>query len=194
MTSLITGEVAFFVRHADLEYTDCMGQKKLIVFFGKPGAGKSTIIRETFAQERIVDVKDYVLRYRAGDDVPEEKTIDGYRDMYRFVISLKDPVVVLELGTNHPVYNVEQLKALGASRVVVIFLCTASVDTLDERLRNRSARFIGDLARIRERLQRPFPNELIPLLELAGLSYTVLDMEQPWTDNVILINQRLRDA
>ena len=43
------------------------------------------------------------------------------------------------------------------------------------------------------RLKRDFPGVYLALLENAGFEYTILDMEQPWTDNMILVNQRLRE-
>lgn len=168
-----------------------MQEKKLIVFFGKPGAGKTTIIQEKFAGEKVVDVKTYVVAYRKDGTVPEEKTLDAYHDMYDYVRTLDDDTVVLELGTNHAEYNIQQLKVLQSVRRVALFLCNASDETLRERLQNSVSH--EDMEKMYVRLERVFPDEHIKLLEAAGMEYVLLDMEQPWTDNVILISQRLRD-
>lgn len=168
-----------------------MQKKKLIVFFGKPGAGKTTIIQEKFANEKVIDVKTYVFAYRKDGTVPEEKTLDAYHDMYDYVRTLDDDTVILELGTNHAEYNIQQLKALQPSRRIILFLCNASDETLRERLQNSVSH--EDMEKMYVRLERIFPDEHIELLETAGMYYVLLDMEQPWTDNVILISQRLRD-
>lgn len=168
-----------------------MQKKKLVVFFGKPGVGKSTLIEETFPENKVVDVKPFVLAYKENDALPEEKTIDGYKDMYKALTGTEDDLIVLELGTNHEAYNIEQLQIMASECQLFIFLCTASVETLRQRIQSRDEKI--DFEALERRLQRDFPGEYIKLLEEAGLLYVLLDMEQPWTDNLILVHQRLRD-
>jgi len=168
-----------------------MQKKKLVVFFGKPGAGKTTLISETFPDTKVVDVKSFVLAYKQSNILPEEKTLDGYKDMYKALADIEDDLIVLELGTNHEVYNIEQLQSLAPKRQIYIFLCTASVETLRQRIQTRDEHF--DPEALERRLQRNFPGLYITLLEEAGMRYVLLDMEQPWTDNLILVHQRLRD-
>lgn len=168
-----------------------MNNKKLLVFIGKIGAGKTTLINETFENIPIVDVKPFVRAYWEKDTVPEDKTLQAYKDMYQRVESMNYETIVLELGTNHASFNIKQLNAIRATYIVHLFLCIASVETLRERLKERSDDIPED-ARER-RLNIDFPNTHIPLIEAVGLSYTILDMEQPWTDNLILVHQRIRD-
>ena len=62
-----------------------MSKKKLLVFIGKPGSGKTTLIQKIFPDQKIVDVLPFVLAYKVGGILPEEKTIEGYRDMYKYL-------------------------------------------------------------------------------------------------------------
>lgn len=168
-----------------------MKKKKLFVFLGKIGAGKTTLIKEAFEGVPLVDVKPFVRAYWEGDTVPEEKTLQAYQDMYVKLKELEDPEVVVELGTNHNDYNIRHLKVLSQQRLVHLFLCIASVETLRQRLEERTDD-IPEEAR-EKRLAVDFPNSHLPLIEAVRLPYTILDMEQPWTDNVILVHQRIRD-
>ncbi len=168
-----------------------MNTKKLVVFFGKPGAGKTTLIGETFPDANVVDVKAFVRKYRVDGTVPEEKTLQGYQDMYEHIAGLDDDLIILELGANHEKFNVQELLKSQDKRELYLFLCNASLETLKERLQNRSDQ--DDMEKMLKRLERDFPGEYIRLFEKAGMQYILLDMEQPWTDNLILVQQRLRD-
>ncbi len=168
-----------------------MQKKKLVIFFGKPGAGKSTLITETFLDNKVVDVKPFVLAYKKNDVLPEEKTLNGYKDMYKALTDMEDDLIVVELGTNHEAYNIERLQDLASERQIFIFLCTASVETLRQRIQLRDEKINPEA--LERRLERDFPGQYITLLEEAGMHYVLLDMEQPWTDNLILVHQRLRD-
>lgn len=168
-----------------------MNTKKLVVFFGKPGAGKTTLISETFPDVRVVDVKPFVVAYKKNDVLPEARTLDGYKDMYKVLAEMEDDLIIVELGTNHEAYNIEQLQGLASERQLFVFLCTASVETLRQRIQSRDETI--DPEALERRLRRDFPGEYIKLFEEAGIQYVFLDMEQPWTDNLILVQQRIRD-
>ncbi len=168
-----------------------MDKKKLLVFIGKIGAGKSTLIKEAFADVEVIDVQPFVRAYWEGDTVPEEKTLLAYKDMYKRLRSMNDNTIVVELGTNHASFNIQELKIFNADCALHLFLCIASVETLRQRLMERNDD-MPEEARER-RLKIDFPSTHLTLIEDAGLPYTILDMEQPWTDNVILARQRVRD-
>ncbi len=156
-----------------------MSAKKLLVFIGKPGAGKTTLINKEFPDKKIIDVLPFVMSYKVAGRVPEEKTLDGYRDMYRHLRELNDDFVILELGTNHADFNITELKKIGQMFAVQVFLCVASNQTLRERIQLRDRG--DDMEAMERRLQRVFPDEHIMLLERAGLSYIILDMEKSLT-------------
>lgn len=164
--------------------------KPLLVFMGKPGSGKTTLIKELFPKKKIIDVKPFVLAYEVDGQVPEKKTVLGYRDMYKEISEKHADMAILELGTNHPALNIEELQKQAEVREVHIFLCTASVDTLRERIIGRDEN--DNMEAMEKRLKRNFPDTHLPLIELRELSYSILDMEQPMTDNMILVKQLLR--
>lgn len=167
-----------------------MGRKnKLLVFIGKPGAGKSTLIKELNPDGVIIDVKTFVLAYEVNGQVPEEKTEQAYHDMYAQVMDKHEDLLVLEIGTNHPQVNVDEFKKLSSDWEIFIFICTASIDTLKKRIIIRPED--NDMAAMERRLQRNFPELHLSLLERASLPYVILDMEQPMTDNIILVNQSI---
>jgi len=150
---------------------------KLFVFLGKPGVGKTTLIQAALPTCRRVDVRPFVRSYEIGGVVPEEKTLAGYQDMYRYVGGLNEPVVVLELGTNHPEFNVQQLLQLQQKRDIHLFLCTASVETCRQRMNGRN--FQDDAEAMERRLLRDFPNTYLQLLHQTSLHYHLIDLEQP---------------
>ncbi|MFA5106934.1 MAG: hypothetical protein WC497_01245 [Patescibacteria group bacterium] len=164
-----------------------MSVKKLLVFIGKPGAGKTTLINQAFPDKKIIDVLPFVMSFKVAGKVPEEKTIIGYRNMYRHLQKLDDDFVILELGTNHADFNVAELKKISQLFPVQIYLCVASNQTLRERIQSRNRG--DDMEAMERRLQRVFPDDHITLLERAGLSYTVLDMEKPLATHSALIEK-----
>lgn len=150
---------------------------RLFVFFGKPGVGKTTLIQAALPTYRRVDVRPFVRAYGVSGVMPEEKTLIGYQDMYRYLGGLNEQVVVLELGTNHPEFNVQQLVQLQPKRDIHLFLCTASVETCRQRMRGRI--FRDDAEAMERRLQRDFPNAYLQLLRQTSLHYHLIDLEQP---------------
>ncbi|MBI5037283.1 MAG: 50S ribosome-binding GTPase [Candidatus Kerfeldbacteria bacterium] len=164
--------------------------KQLLVFMGKPGVGKTTLINELFPGHTIIDARPFVLKYMVDGEIPEDKTILGYRDMYAALGKLTDPIIILELGTNHEQLNVKQLAAFAQQADVRVFICTASVETLRKRVIERSIH--DDMEAMERRFARDFPNSHLALFEQVGIEPYFLDMEQPMTDNVILVRQALR--
>ncbi|MDD5342108.1 MAG: AAA family ATPase [Patescibacteria group bacterium] len=154
--------------------------KKLLVFIGKPGVGKTTLINKVFPDQKIIDVQPYVWSYKVNGRVPEEKTLNAYQDMYRHLESLNDALVILELGTNHAEFNIKELKKLSQQFEVRVYLCTASVETCRARIKIRARG--DDMEAMERRLQRDFPDEHIKQLKSAGLEYITLDMESPLSE------------
>jgi predicted kinase len=151
--------------------------KKLLVFIGKPGVGKTTLINKVFPKQKIVDDMPFVFAYKVNGKVPEEKTLQGYEDMYRHLKEVNDDFVILELGTNHAEFNIKELKKLSQQFEIKVYLCTASTETCRARIKIRARG--DDMEAMERRLQRDFPDEHIRQLKSVGISYIVLDMEQP---------------
>ena len=149
-------------------------KRKLVVFVGKPGSGKSTLIQRVFPDKKAVDVFPFVIALHNGDQVTDEAAVRGYQEMYKHVAELSDDVVILELGTNHPELNVRELVALSRDTEVSIFLLDADKDVCRERVHARSLELWSDDG-LERRLARDFPNTHLKLLEDSGLTYYVID-------------------
>ncbi|MDD5566865.1 MAG: AAA family ATPase [Patescibacteria group bacterium] len=164
-----------------------MPDKRLLVFIGKPGVGKTTLINKVFPDQKIIDVQPYVWSYKVNGRVPEEKTLIAYQDMYRHLEALNDALVILELGTNHAEFNTKELKKLSQQFEVRVYLCTASVETCRARIKIRARG--DDMEAMERRLQRDFPDEHIKLLESMGMGYITLDMEKsiPKLQRLVLV-------
>ncbi|MBU0707372.1 AAA family ATPase [Patescibacteria group bacterium] len=165
-----------------------MQKNTLVVFVGKPGVGKTTLIKRVFPDKKLIDVLPYVYAYKVNGHVPEERTLDGYKDMYKDLLKMSEPLVILELGSNHPEFNVQQLSNLQKDFQIKIYICTAEIDTLRQRVigRNRG----DDMEAMELRLQRKFPQEHIKKLEKTDLEYDVLDMEKPLSITEQLIKKQ----
>lgn len=150
---------------------------KLIVFIGKPGAGKSTLIKSLFSECEIVDVLPYVMKHKKGSKIPESQTIHAYREMYEHIGDQKSKGdLVLELGTNHPELNAEELGKLKEKFNLKIFLCDAPKHVCRERAISRGRKF--DKKALELRLERDFPNSHALLFKENGMKFDVLDMTQ----------------
>jgi len=164
-----------------------MKKGKLFVFAGRPGAGKTTIIKKLFFQETIVDVLPFVEKFRVEGKVIEEKTIVAYQNMYCYLVNIKKPKVILEIGTNHPELNISELTKLQDNYEIKIFLCHTSKESCYQRARQRGMRHDAQAFEIR--MRRDFPNTFIKLLKQTSLSYKVVDMNKSLEDTIILFNQ-----
>ena len=98
-----------------------------------------------------------------------------YRSITSFLVSQKHDVIV-ELGTNHPEINIQELEKINQQYPVYLFLCVASVEICRERALSRKRYF--DPEALERRLHRDFPASYIAFLEKSSLAYFTLYMEQ----------------
>ena len=152
--------------------------KKLLVFIGKPGVGKSTLIKNAFPKHNPVDVLPFIYEFRNPDgSTREDKLIISYQKMYEHLNSIKDEFILLEIGTGFPEFNVSALKKLELNYDLKIYLCTATEETHWKRANERGMRHSTEAFKLR--MQRDFPGTHKELLEKSLLPYSILDMEQP---------------
>lgn len=152
--------------------------KKLLVFIGKPGVGKSTLIKNAFPKHIPVDVLTFIYEFRNPDgSTQEDKLIISYQKMYEHLNSIKDDFILLEIGTGFPEFNTSTLKSIEKEYNLTIYLCTASEATHWERANLRGMRHSTEAFKLR--MQRDFPGEHKLLLDKLLLNYSILDMEQP---------------
>lgn len=163
---------------------------KLIVFFGKPGVGKSTLIKHLFSGAQVIDVMPFVKKYKKKEKVPEAQTIHAYNDMYAKISEMEHKGdLILELGTNHPELNIKKLSKLKEKFYLKTFLCDAPKHVCRERALKRERDF--DKKALELRLERDFPSSHIKLLEREKINYRILNMETPLKDIIKEIKTKL---
>lgn len=164
-----------------------MAKNIMFVFIGKPGAGKTTLIKKFRPNAHIIDVLSFVKTYEINGMIPEEKTLLAYNDMYNSFDIIKDKTILLELGTNYPELNIAQLEKMQNKYKVVIYLCNASVETCRKRANTRGRQI--DTEALERRLNRNFPLSHLKLLENNSLKYIMLNMETTLEENIKIINK-----
>ncbi len=152
-----------------------MDKKRLYIFAGKPGAGKSTIIKNIFPNKTCVDVLPFVEQFRVDGKVPEEKTETAYRNMYRHLKTAEDRLIILEIGTNHPELNISEIEKLQNIYTPTMFLCDASRDICYQRAMERGMRHHTEAWETR--MKRDFPNTFTKLLKQTSIPWHVVNME-----------------
>jgi predicted kinase len=169
-------------------------KSRLIVFIGKPGAGKSTLIKACFPAIKHTDVLPFVMKYKKDNLLQENKTLLAYRKMYENLIAelTHKHDMILEIGTNHAEFNIKNLKKIAKEFNVIIFLCLASIENCRKRVIKRGG-WLGEEA-LEIRLARNFPESHIMLLEKAGLPYYELDMNKPLKTSIINVHVVIPEA
>ena len=152
-------------------------KRKLLVFAGKPGVGKSTIIKRLFPELHVVDVEPFVMEFQVNGFINEDKTLLGYQNMYAHITQIDQPIVVLEIGTNHPDFNVQSLHALTKTHDVRLFLCEASRETCTARANERG--LLHSKEGFERRMARDFPNTFLNCLRDVPVPHVVINFEGP---------------
>lgn len=162
------------------------------VFIGKPGSGKSTLIKQVFSDNvPHLDVAPFVKAHAVDGFIPEEKTFNGYCSLYDYckTIITEKPSVILELGTNHAAFNIQQLCSLQEKHKIIVFLCHARVETCFQRVMRRGDYI--DPEALQRRMQRDFPNAHIALLQESQIPYQLIDTEHSLDRSIKIIRQYL---
>lgn len=166
-------------------------KSRLIVFIGKPGAGKSTLIKACFPTIKHTDILPFVMKYKKDNLLQENKTLLAYCEMFQNLIAelTHKHDMILEIGTNHAEFNIKNLKKIAKDFNVIIFLCLASIENCRKRVMKRGG-WLGEEA-LEIRLARNFPESHIMLFEKAGLPYFELDMDRPIKANIVSVRKVL---
>lgn len=156
-----------------------MTKRRLIVFAGKPGAGKSSIIKKISNGYRVVDVWDFHRpNLGSGGVPPKGKNILGYQAMYQHLATLHEPRIILELGTSNSDLNVRELSTLLPTYEIDILLCVASENTCLLRLKERGFLFDPETVPGRkEQMAKDFPNTFISELKQSPLRHHIISTE-----------------
>lgn len=159
---------------------------KLFVFFGKPGAGKSTIIHAALSNVPAYDVASIILTGHSHPIQPEVPW-NAYQQIYLDILAQPLRDRVMEMGTSYPEFNCAQLKKLTEYFSVRVWLCAAGIPTLQLRRKQKTIPFTEEA--FEDRLHRDFPGPFQALVEQEGIAYTLLDTEQPLEQSVAIVKR-----
>lgn len=162
-----------------------MSKPKLFVFIGKPGVGKTTLIKHAFSDQKFFDVKPYIVPHVKNDKWPEDKTLACYRQMYRDIEKTNEDIV-LEIGTNHAEFNINHLAKLQSKFEIIVVLCDLTNEETRKRHLQRDKNY--DMESFERRIKRDFPGLHIILLQKTDLPYFVINMG-PSTEQINKILQ-----
>ena len=162
---------------------------KLIVLIGRPGCGKSTLVKE-FLKENLgytdIDVWTYIKVLQTEEGVPEDKIFDRYKLMYD-EIELLNQDIILEIGTNFFEFNINRLHQLSNTRNVYPVFCLLDTNICRERClerKKRNSRQHKNMEALEIRLKKVFPDNHQKLADKLGLEYYELDMLKPMEERI----------
>lgn len=167
--------------------------RKLLVFTGRPGSGKTVLIikfLEKHQDFKSVDVYNYIriLKDKYGK-VPEEIIIRAYKQYYKEISQITDNLI-LEIGTNYPGYNLHQLAKLSKNFKISLFLCQLDIETCKKRCLARADVDTGKDFKgksLELRLKRAFPDIHQKLADKLNIPYYEIDMTLPSKERLALI-------
>src|SRR3989338_10416281 len=168
---------------------------KLLVLFGRPGCGKTTLI-EKFVKHnsayRYLDVYTFVrdLKDQTGL-VGEDMIIKAYERVYQDLNKAIDSVI-FESGTKHPEYNLKQLAFLSDRFKISLIFCHQDIEICRQRCLERQAKNLENKyvkpRTLEIRLKRPYPDIHQRLASEFNLPCHHLDMSMPFEDRINFLN------
>ncbi len=162
-------------------------KKKLIVFAGKPGVGKTTIIGRLFPEKKIIDVFTFIEPFVIDGNTSQEKSMVAYQNMYHHLETIDEVEVILEIGTNYPELNILNLERLLISYDIKMFLCDLDKETCYQRAIERGMRHCPEA--FAERMNRDFPNTFIKPLSQTSIIYEIVSMHDSLPETIEKIRQ-----
>ncbi|MBT3690091.1 hypothetical protein HN800_04570 [bacterium] len=159
---------------------------KLIVLIGRPGSGK-TYLSEHFIKEnlefKLFDIDTHIQEIKSEiGDVPENMTMGAYEELYE---SFKDNTsnILLEIGLNHPEFNLNKFKELSNKYEVSLVWCLLDpkicFERSMERVKQDKSKLFINPKDLRRRLKRVFPDNHIKQADEIGLKHYSMDMQEP---------------
>lgn len=163
--------------------------RKLYVFIGKPGCGKTTILKSLGV--KYYDVLHHIKRYFNHDGrMDEANTIKAYQDLFKELREVQEEKVFLELGTNHAEFVMKNLQELSSSAgySVLLFFCLLS--NQECLTRNKIGNNPMPEDALMRRIARIFPEEHLQFIQ--DMKYYELDMSRMIEENVVAVRNILK--
>lgn len=165
----------------------------IILFFGRPAVGKTTIIDYAFPEHYKVDVFLYVASHLKHGWITKNNLLGSYRKIYANLDSFKchHPITIIaEFGTSCPELNVIKINELiRKKKKILIFVCEAPGKTCLERIKSRSGM---NNAQLRQKiLRRDSVQNLTKQFDQANIPYHLLDMTKNLETNKKIILEKL---
>ncbi len=162
----------------------------VIMFFGRPAVGKTTIIGYTFPEHHKVDVLSYVKNYLKNCWVSKENILKAYREAYAKVKSINCPTLIAEFGSSCPELDILKINELvHKKRKMIIFVCEAPSKVCLKRIATRNGL---NNAQLRKKiLQSNNIQKLIEQFDQANIPYHMLDMTKDLETNKKVILSKL---
>ncbi|MFH1275516.1 MAG: hypothetical protein ABIH82_00230 [Candidatus Woesearchaeota archaeon] len=154
--------------------------KKLYVFMGKPGCGKTTILKSLGV--KYYDVLYHIKRYfDENGRMDEANTIKAYHDLFKELKGLNEEKVFLELGTNHTEFVMKNLQELQVE--TTIFFCLLNNEECLRRNKIGNNPMPEDA--LMRRIARVFPDDHLQFI--SEMKYYNLDMGKSIEENLLAI-------
>ena len=165
---------------------------RIIVFTGKPGSGKSTLIKNSFHNnESMLDIIYFARKY-AKDKIlhPADEEL-AYREFHNEIektLALNE-FLILEFGTGCSELNFKKLMEWKNNHDIFIFLCDAPAGICLQRVSERGNEFDND--GLLTRVNLDFPDGYLKLWN-NNFSYQILDTTKPIPENTEIIKEKIK--
>lgn len=160
-------------------------KKTLIVLCGLIGCGKTTLIYKIIESNPnfiSADVYSYISKYKdLNGHVDPIYSLKAYNELYEDV-SLLNEDLILELGTNRPELNLNNINNLKNKYNIVLVFCLLEKEICIQRVLDRAdnnKKRIISREDLEEKMKRVFPDVHTKLANELNLKYILMDMGQP---------------
>lgn len=158
----------------------------LYVFIGKPGCGKTTILKHLGVKYH--DVLYHIKKYfDASGRMDEANTIKAYQELFAELKGLSNEKIFLELGTNHAEFVMKNIHELGFE--TTIFFCLLNNEECLRR--NKIGNNPMPEEPLMRRIIRVFPDE--HLKYISGMKYYELDMGKNVEENLLVVRNIIKE-